>query len=188
MAILRINGNVKIGHIYECNFGMFKKNEAPQAGQNQPVTKDKDEAATDDYNYRIPNEMIKKRPVVVIGKHKGQYMVVPISSTKETDKKPAKNPENVGFHILLQPGDMPVTARYVQEKARWAKSNLLMTIDGGRLTDIYDTETDQFVAAHKISDETLLKIRHGVIISIGLRDMLPQPHQETETEAEAPAN
>ena len=184
MAILRIDGNVKIGHIYECNFGMFKKNEVPQAEQPQAVTKDKDEAATGDYNYRIPNEMIKKRPVVVIGKHKGQYIVVPISSKKEVDKKPAKNPENVGFHILLQPGDMPVTARYVQEKERWAKSNLLMTIDGGRLTDIYDTEANQFVPAHKISDDTLLKIRHGVIISIGLRDMLTPPPQAEEKAAD----
>jgi len=41
MAILRIDGNVKIGHIYECNFGMFKKNEVPQAEQPQAVTKDK---------------------------------------------------------------------------------------------------------------------------------------------------
>lgn len=119
---------------------------------------------------------------MVIGKHKGQYIVVPISSTKETDRKPAKTPENVGFHILLQPGDMPVTARYVQEKERWAKSNLLMTIDGGRLTDIYDTGVNQFVAAHKISDDTLLKIRHGVIISIGLRDMLT-PAQQAEEKA-----
>ncbi|MBI6169354.1 type II toxin-antitoxin system PemK/MazF family toxin, partial [Serratia marcescens] len=134
------------------------------------------------YNYRIPNEMIKKRPVVVIGKHKGQYIVVPISSTKETDKKPAKNPENVGFHIMLQPGDMPVTAKYEQGKARWAKSNLLVTIDGSRLTDIYDIGTGQFVVAHKISDDTLLKIRQGVIISIGLRSILIQQAVEEPVE------
>ena len=172
MAMLRINGNVKIGHIYECDFGMFKKNESPQSGEIQKVTKHKDEATDDDYNYRIPNELIKKRPVVVVGKHRGQYMVVPISSTEETDKKPAKNPEKVGIHVLLQHGDMPVTGRYTLEKKRWAKSNLLTTIDGARLTDIYDIEKQDFIAPQKISDETLLKIRHGVIISIGLRDML----------------
>ncbi|PKG73036.1 hypothetical protein CXF86_19770 (plasmid) [Shewanella sp. GutCb] len=165
MAKLRISGNVRIGHIYECNFGLFKKN-ATEA------TPSKHEAVENDYNYRIPNEIIKKRAVVVIGKHRGQYIVVPISSTEETDKKPAKNPENKGFHVRLGLDDFPVTKHYLAEKIRWAKSNLVSTIDGGRLTDIYDSNIPANIPAHKVSDETLREIREGVIISIGMNDLL----------------
>lgn len=175
MAQLKINGNVKIGHVYECNLGLFKRNALPTAPDyTQQTTDDRTLAAENDYNYKIPNELIKNRPVIVIGKHKGQYIVVPISSTKEIDKKEHKNPDNVGFHVLLQQGDMPVTDHYDATRNRWAKSNLVTTVDGGRLRDLFDRGTQRFVPAHKVSDDTLLKVRHGVLISIGLRDLLNQ--------------
>lgn len=173
MAQLKIAGNVKIGHVYECIFGLFKSTTQPQAPDFiQETTTDKASAVDDDYNYRIPNELIKKRPVIVIGKHRGLYIVVPISTTRETDKKEAKNPDVVGFHVKLEDNDMPVTSRYAAGEERWAKSNMLATVDGGRLRDLYEPKTRRSVVAHKVSDATLLKVRHGVLISIGLRDML----------------
>lgn len=166
MAQLKIKGNVRIGHIYECFFGNFKHID----GDN--TTSSKHEACEDDYNYRIPNEMIKKRAVVVIGKHRGQYIVVPISSTKETHKKEHKEPENTGLHTKLTNEDFPETHHYTNDRDRWAKSNLISTIDGGRLRDIYNENIGGLIVAHKVTDETLLKIRHGVFIAIGMRDSI----------------
>ena len=165
MAQLQINGNVRIGHIYECEFGLYKK-------INGGNTAKKEEAVINDYDYRIPNEMVKKRAVVVVGKHGGGYLVVPISSTKETAKKKDKEPEAKGFHIKLSTEDFPETERYLSSTERWAKSNLVTSIDGGRLRDIYDKKTRKYIAAHKISDETLKKVREGIVISIGMNDLL----------------
>lgn len=168
MAQLRIANNVRIGHIYDCNFGLFKKTDG--GGE----TSNKEEASEDDYNFRIPNEMIKKRPVIVIGKHRGQYIVVPISSKKETHRRPEKEPENKGFHIKLAENDFPVTEHYEVGRDRWAKSNLVTTIDGGRLRDLYDGATKSHIPAHAVSEETVKKVKEGVIISIGLGSILNQ--------------
>lgn len=164
MAQLRIKDNVRIGHIYECEFGLYKKH------QDNSFTHLRDEACETDYNHRIPNEMIKKRPIVVVGKHRGQYLVVPISATKETAAKVEKEPANKGIHILLLGDDFPVTERYSADTPRWAKSNLVCVVDGGRLRDIRAGITH--INAHKVSDETLSKIRKGIVISIGMRDLL----------------
>lgn len=172
MAQLKIAGNVKIGHIYECELGLFKRRQ-PAAGEPL-ATSDKNDAVDDDYNYAIPNELVKKRLVVVIGKHKGQYIIVPISSTKETHRQEHKEPEKRGFHILLSAGDMPVTTRYIAGRARWAKSNLVMTVDGGRLRDIYDPSVRRCIAAHAVTEATLARIRYGVMISIGLGSLVPE--------------
>lgn len=186
MAQLKISGNVKIGRIYECYFGLFKK--LNPTNQNDSTTSDKQDAAEDDYNYRIPNELVKKRAVVVLGKHRGQYIVVPISSTQETDKKAHKIPENTGMHVRLEQGDMPVTQRYVEGKDRWAKSNLVMTVDGGRLRDIFDAGNDNFIPAHRVSDETLERIRYGVLISIGMGALIPDSMTDDKSAAETLAS
>ncbi|MEI8659361.1 type II toxin-antitoxin system PemK/MazF family toxin [Vibrio sp. Hal054] len=164
MAQLRINGNVRIGYVYDCNFGMFKSTSGG-------TTVSRNEAELD-YNYRIPNEIIKCRLVVVIGKHRGAYIVVPISATKEEAKKKEKEPESQGFHVKLTPTDMPTTPRYPYGVERWALCNLVTTIDGGRLQDLYHAEQKTHVPAQRVSDETLEKIRKGVIISIGMRDLI----------------
>ncbi|AWA97908.1 type II toxin-antitoxin system PemK/MazF family toxin (plasmid) [Vibrio harveyi] len=164
MAQLRINGNVRIGHVYDCNFGQFKK-------QGGGTTVRRDEALID-YNYRIPNEIIKTRLVVVIGKHRGAYIVVPISATKEEAKKREKEPEFQGFHVKLEHTDIPTTPRYPYGVDRWALCNLVTTIDGGRLQDLYHSEEKCLLQAQKVSDDTLDKIRKGVVIAIGLRDWL----------------
>ncbi len=165
MAQLKVAGNVRNGYIYECFLGNYKSN-------SEGTTTNRDEACETEYNYRIPNEMIKKRPVVVIGKHRGQYLIVPISSTKETHKKVQKEPENTGLHTKLQADDFPETHHYAAGKDRWAKSNLICAIDGGRLRDIYNNNVSGHIPAHKITDESLRNIREGVIIAMGMRDII----------------
>lgn len=84
MSKTKIAENVKIGHIYECNFGLYKKIDG--SGETSNAI----EASDGDLNYRIPHELIKKRPVIVIGKHRGLCTVVPISTTFEDHKKEKK--------------------------------------------------------------------------------------------------
>lgn len=167
VALTRVAGQIRIGHVYECDFGRFKK-----AGSNA-VTSDRDEADTTAYDYRIPNEMVKRRAAVVIGKHRGLYLVVPVSSTYEGDKKAHKIPENTGMHVPMG-ADFPETQRYVKGKQRWAKCNLVQSIDGGRLTDIFDHAINKNIPAYKVSEETPLKIRYGVMISMGMGTMVPK--------------
>lgn len=170
MAQLRINGNVKIGGIYECDLGLYKHKSI-----NNQCTKEVHEAADNDYNYPIPLEIIKKRVVVVIAKDKGLCTIVPISSTKEKFKKASKDPVAKGIHILL--GDEFPTTHHYEPKDRWAKSNLVRTIDSSRLTDIYCQNAGGFIQTYQLSENTLKKIRHGVIIHIGLRDLVAEPSQ-----------
>ncbi|MGR2870051.1 type II toxin-antitoxin system PemK/MazF family toxin [Vibrio vulnificus] len=174
MARTHIQGNVKIGHLYDCIFGEFKST-------GQGTTTDKNQADEYNYNHRIPNEMIKKRLVVVVGKHKGQYIVVPISATKEEAKRVEKEPEYQGFHVKLLNTDIPATERYPYGVERWAKCNLISTIDGGRLRDLPLGQGKGFVAAQKVSDATLRKIREGVIIAIGMRDILVTDQDNTDS-------
>ncbi len=184
MALTRVAGQIRIGHVYECDFGRFKK-----AGSNA-VTSDREEADTTAYDYRIPNEMVKRRAAVVIGKHRGLYLVVPVSSTYEGDKKPHKIPENTGMHVPMG-DDFPETQRYEKGKQRWAKCNLVQSIDGGRLTDIYDHGINKNIPAYKVSEETLLKIRYGVMISRGRGTLVPKadaaPAEAVEIAAPAAA-
>lgn len=144
------------------------------SGPGDTVTTDsRDMAVDNDYNYRIPNEIIKKRAVVVIGKNNGQYIVIPISSKKAMHKKAFKEPANTGLHVLLKEEDLPKAGKYSQVKNRWAKCDLITTVDGGRLRDIYDAESERHAQAHPITSDTLLKIRYGVMMAIGLREIIP---------------
>lgn len=177
MAKLNTNGHIRIGHVYECIFGLFKRLQPDEAGNLTTVNKD--EADSTAYDYRIPVELVKKRAVVVIGKHKGQYIVVPISSTQATDKKPHKYPESMGTHIRLTECDLPQRGKYSEFKPRWAKCDLVTTVDGGRLRDIFDTEAHAHVPAHAVTSNTLLEIRYGVMRAIGLRDLVPSSDDES---------
>lgn len=83
LATHKIAGNLQIGGIYECNFGSYKS-------IHGGTTEKRDEADSNKLDYRIPNEMIKSRPVVVISKHRGVCTVIPVSTTPE---KAHKNPK-----------------------------------------------------------------------------------------------
>lgn len=169
MALLRISGNVVIGGIYECNFGAFKN----RAGG---VTNSRDEADDSDMNYRIPNEMIKRRPVVVIKKHRGLCTVVPVSATREKlHKNPRKDLVNQGICVPLQ-GHIPVTHFYTGGPC-WGVCYAAQTIDAGRLRDIYNKNTSSFESAF-VSADVLLKLRFGIIKAIGLESLIPAGEED----------
>lgn len=172
MARLKINGNVKIGCIYECNFGLYK-----EKGTSTGTTKDRNLADINNLNYRIPNELIKRRPVIVVSKHRGLCIVVPISTTKETHKKETKVPENQGIHVKLSPNDFPVGShQYDNQVDMWAKCNLVTCIESGRLNDLFagvdENNNKIFLDAFKIPEDTLQKIREGIVKSIGFDGLL----------------
>lgn len=171
MAMTKIAGNVKIGGIYECDFGLFKANSELCA---MNTTSNADQALSDDLNYKIPHELIKKRPVIVIGKHRGLSLVVPISTTKELHKKASKISENQGIHIKLNETDFPAGAyKYQNDIDMWAKCNLISHVDNGRLRDLRSSlDTSQHLPVFIVSPETLEKIRTGVLLSIGMKPLL----------------
>ncbi len=163
MATLRIAGNVRIGGIYECNFGSYMC-------VNGGVTESRLDADENNLNYRIPNEMIKRRPVVVINKHRGLCTVIPVSSTRE---KPHRNPKKdvveQGICVPLQ-GFIPRTHFY-DNRPCWGVCYAAQTIDSGRLRDIFDKNTSSYVKA-AVPPEMLLKLRFGVVKAIGLASLI----------------
>lgn len=181
MAKKLIAGNVKIGGIYECDFGLFKDNNQCQ----KLTTTDSSEADISDLNYKIPHELIKKRPVVVVSKHRGLCLVVPISTTQELHKKKVKIPENQGIHVKIPHSDFPQGAfKYAHNVDMWAKCNLITHVDVGRLRDLRSSNnTSAHLPVFTVSNELLKKIRHGIILSIGMKELL-EAAQESSTEAE----
>lgn len=78
MAVI---GNIKRGHILECHFGNYTH---AKDGEGNAILDDNGVATYDreHFNTRIPHEIRKTRPVVVLGDHKGQYM----GTVEKTDK------------------------------------------------------------------------------------------------------
>jgi hypothetical protein len=70
----KISTNPRRGDIYDCLFGNYDPINPAQP--NGPFRKD-------NYDFRIPNEMRKRRPVVVLGDRNKQLLVVPISKLEE---------------------------------------------------------------------------------------------------------
>lgn len=168
MAKTFIQGNVKIGGIYECNFGLFKN-------ISGGVTKDRDLADESDMNHKIPNELIKKRPVVVVGKHRGLCLVAPISTKKETHKKPSKIPEVQGIHVKLTENDFPTNSvKYSNTQDMWVKCNLVTHVDAGRLRDLKSNVDNSYLPVFVLENEVLRKIREGIILSIGMAELLEE--------------
>ena len=67
----KIKNNPTRGDIYDCIFGNYDP-----VDPNVPAGPFK----KDNYDSRIPNEIRKKRPVVILGSRNKQFLVVPISS------------------------------------------------------------------------------------------------------------
>lgn len=162
---------MRVGGIYECNFGSYKS-----LVSGEEVTHSRDDADEENLNYRIPNEMIKRRPVVVIKKHRGLCMVVPVSATRE---KPHKNPrkDQVEQGICVPLSAWIPQTRFYTGKDCWGVCYAAQTIDIGRLRDIYDKNTGTFVNA-MVSDEMLLKLRFGIVKAVGLESLVPSTEEE----------
>jgi uncharacterized protein YifN (PemK superfamily) len=166
LAEHKIAGNLQIGGIYECNFGSYKS-------INGGTTEQRDEADSSKLDYRIPNEMIKCRPVIVISKHRGVCTVIPVSTTREKEhKNPKKDPIKNGICVPLQ-GFIPTTHFYDSTTPCWGVCYSAQTVDIGRLRDIFDKSTGKHVSA-SVTADILLKLRFGVVKAIGLPSLVPQ--------------
>lgn len=178
MAQLKISGNVTVGGIYECDFGAYRS-------VGNGVTHSRDNAVDSDMNYRIPNEMIKRRPVIVISKHRGLCTVVPVSATREkVNRNPRKDLVHQGICVSLQ-GYVPETHFY-DGRDNWGVCYAAQTIDSGRLRDIYDRTTGSFKKS-VVPPELLLKLRFGVVKAIGLPSLVPEEEEQRIAQALTPA-
>lgn len=160
----RVSGNIKRGDILECEFGMYTKIQLEGGGEQIDRTA---------FNTRIPNEMHKTRPVVIIGDHKGQYIVVPISTTEETHSNPRKTGAAKGLHIPLDGTEIPATHFYKANTPMWAKANMVQAVDSYRLKNVFDKKTNRHVSA-AVSREKLTQIQHAVVKAIGLTQLLQE--------------
>jgi len=163
-------GNIKRGDILECHFGNYTpvKDAAGNAvlDDNGKATYDREH-----FNTRIPHEIRKTRPVIILGDHKGQYIVVPVSSTEDTHNNPRKSGVGRGYHIELPEGVIPVTHFYEAGIKRWAKANMVQTVDRFRLSSIYCRKQRQYVHA-SVPGEVLKTIQEALVRAIGRPDLL----------------
>lgn len=140
----------KIGEVLECDFGNFKK-----IGQ---------EIDKRNYNGRIPNEMIKRRMVMVINPKIGGgcHLVVPISSTRNVSS--IRN----GTHVSLDEQYFKVTDFY-DRRERWAKCETLQLVSNQRLFKMIDNgeRFDQILPR-----EVVELIQRGIIAAINGKSLI----------------
>ena len=140
----------KIGEVLECDFGNFKK-----IGQ---------EIDKRNYNGRIPNEMIKRRMVMVINPKIGGgcHLVVPISWTRNVSS--IRN----GTHVSLDEQYFKVTNFY-DRRERWAKCEALQLVSNQRLFKMIDNgeRFDQILPR-----EVVELIQRGVIAAINGKSLI----------------
>ncbi|MDF0536035.1 type II toxin-antitoxin system PemK/MazF family toxin [Shewanella sp. A32] len=151
-----INYSPKVGEVLECDFGKFQ------------YIGDTNQLDMDNYDGRIPPEIVKKRMVVVLnGKLDNGCLVVPISSTKNL------NGINRGLHIPLDPGMFKITNFY-DSRDRWAKTDLIQMVSRHRLYKMMDNGTrfDQH-----IPHDTVTTIQLAVIKAISASSLIPKPQK-----------
>lgn len=165
-------GNIKRGDILECDFGNYKETVDaegnPVLDQNGNVVFDRGY-----FDARIPHEIRKTRPVLVIGDHKGQYIIVPISSTEDTHNNPRKTGVGRGFHIQLAHDAIPVTHFYEAGVTRWAKANMVQCVDRYRLSSIYCKNRRERLHL-SVSHQTLRDVQEAVVKAIGLPELVTE--------------
>lgn len=154
-----IRTNPKRGDIYECVFGHFLPEDA--ARPMGPFRKD-------DYNYRIPNEIRKRRPVVVLGERNSQFIVIPISTREDIAKHAHKTAAFQGIHVLIPDGSIPLTDHYRTHTNCWAKADLIQSVDVKRLREFPKGDGTHVIG--KVAPEILRTIEEAVLRSIGLME------------------
>lgn len=164
----KLNINPVRGDVYECILGNY-----------EPIDPKKPEGPfkKDNYQVRIPNEIRKRRPVVIIGERNKQFLVVPISSKEDTHPKPHRTGEGMKLHIRLDGNEVPVTEKYKEGTVCWAKTDLIQSVDKQRLRQF--RLADGSHAIGKVSAPTLKAIQEGVMRAIGLTSLVEQ-HAEFE--------
>ncbi len=148
-----INYSPKVGEVLECDFGQF---------QYDPETQ---RPLTDNYNGRIPPEIVKKRMIIVLnGKLDSGCLVVPISSTRNLGGI------SKGLHVPIEPNNFRVTNFY-DMRDRWAKTDLIQMVSRQRLYKLMDNG-QRF--DHYLSREIVTQVQLAVIKAISASTLLPQ--------------
>jgi uncharacterized protein YifN (PemK superfamily) len=140
----------KVGEVLICNFGRFELDL-----NGDPVL--------NNFNGRIPNEMIKQRMVVVLnGKLGGGCFVVPISSTLHTSSL------SRGWHTPLGPENFKVTPSFAACD-RWAKADAAQMVSSKRLFKLNDgtRNFDQY-----LSREAVAEIQKSVVKVVSAGSLL----------------
>ncbi|MDD9197451.1 type II toxin-antitoxin system PemK/MazF family toxin [Aliivibrio sp. S3MY1] len=140
----------KVGDILECDFGNFKIIEQGYDERN--------------YDGRIPNEMIKRRMVMVINPKVGGgcHLVVPISSTKNIASI------NNGTHVEITSDYFRVTNFY-DKRERWAKCEALQLVSKYRLFKMIDNG-ERF--EQKLPREMVELVQRGIIAAVNAKSLL----------------
>lgn len=150
---MTINYAPKVGELLECDFGDFKRDAAGLIDTNN-------------FNGRIPPEMVKKRLVVILnGKLNGACLIVPISSTQDIGKITQQ------LHIELESKLIAETDFY-DKRVRWAKADLIQQVSRDRLNRVRDKRG--FIT-QILPREVVEKIQRGVIRAISASSLIPQP-------------
>lgn len=165
----KIKTNPRRGDIFECLFGNYEP--LNLASPDGPFRKD-------NYDRRIPNEIRKKRPVVIVGERKKQFLVVPISSKQDTHPKQHRTGEAVGLHIRLNGNEIPETAQYVAGTVCWAKTDLIQSVDEERLREF--RLQDGTHTTGKVTPKILQAIQKGVMRAIGLTPWIEEKEAAEE--------
>jgi uncharacterized protein YifN (PemK superfamily) len=138
-----INYSPKVGEVLECDFGQFQYDQATQS----PVM--------DNYDGRIPPEIVKKRMVIVLnGKLNSGCLVVPISSTKNIGLI------TQGLHVPLDSANFKVTNFY-DRRERWAKTDLIQMVSRQRLYKLMDNgqRVDHFLPREVVTQVQLAVLK-----------------------------
>lgn len=151
---MAINFKPKVGQILECNYGAHT---------------DKDDASNVDGH--IPPEMVKNRLVVVLnGRLGGGCLVVPLSSTFDTDKT------SRGIHVEVDSGAI-IDLRYFVQKIRWAKADMIQHVSRERLNRPKSARGREEVC---LASELVERIQRAVIKAIGAQKLLLPPAEDTK--------
>lgn len=163
-----MNSRIKRGEIYECLFGRYRPLLDPDGAPVMAGTNGRTEYTRTEFQGPIPYEIQKPRPVVILGDHKGQYLVVPISTTQDCHSNPRKAGEARGLHVRLERSQLPDLVRYRNAPTCWAKSNMVQTVDRNRLRPLNRRGSPP----PRVSDDCLASIQRAVIRAIGCQGLL----------------
>lgn len=172
-----MNSRIKRGEIHECLFGRYRP---LLDADGVPVLSDdsgRAEFTRTEFQGPIPYEIQKPRPVVILGDHKGQYLVVPISTTQDCHNNPRKAGEARGLHIRLARSDLPPLARYGDATTCWAKSNMIQTVDRNRLRPLNRRGSPP----PRVSEDCLASIQRAVIRAIGCQALLESLNEMSQS-------
>ena len=116
-----------------------------------------------DFHGFVTPEMVKKRPVVIIAKHKHNSQLVTVVPLSTTQPKPV-----APYHHKLKENPLPDKPK---DLATWAKCDMVVTVSLARL-DRYKVARREYVVP-VVSAEELAAIRHCVGIALHIDKNTP---------------